>query len=361
MTNRTALYEQHQQSGAKLVDFAGWDMPLHYGSQLEEHNIVRGDAGVFDVSHMLAVDVKGADAKNFLRYLLANDVAKLQPGKALYTCMLNEQAGIIDDLIVYYLTPDNYRIVVNAGTREKDIAWLRKQSEGFTVTIKERTDLAIVAVQGPQAREKTSWAFDSNQRDLAAALKPFQCVEVEGWLIARTGYTGEDGYEIMLPAKQVAYFWQSLLTAGVKPCGLGARDTLRLEAGLNLYGSDMDETTTPLESNLTWTVAFEPQDRKFIGRDALELQKQQGVANRLVGIVMTERGVLRSHQKIIVEGIGEGEITSGSYSPTLGYSVGLARVPANTEKYAHVVIRDKQVPINIVKPPFVRNGKKVFE
>lgn len=361
MGHHTPLYEQHQHDGAKLVDFAGWDMPLHYGSQIEEHNIVRNDAGMFDVSHMLAVDIKGADATNFLRKLLANDVAKLQPGKALYSCMLNEQAGIIDDLIVYYLEPNYYRVVVNAGTREKDVAWMCKQSEGFAITLKERTDLAIVAIQGPQAREKTSWALDANQRDLVAALKPFQCVEVENWLIARTGYTGEDGYEIMLPAKQVVYFWQSLLKAGVKPCGLGARDTLRLEAGLNLYGSDMDETTTPLESNLAWTVAFEPQERQFIGRSALEQQKQQGITRRLVGLVMTERGVLRGHQKVLVEGIGEGEITSGSFSPTLGHSVALARVPASTDKYAHVVIRDKEIPVHIVKPPFVRNGKKVFE
>lgn len=361
MGNHTALYEQHQQDGAKLVDFAGWDMPLHYGSQLEEHNIVRNDAGMFDVSHMLAVDIKGADAMNYLRYLLANDVAKLQPSKALYTCMLNEQAGIIDDLIVYYLAPESYRIVVNAGTRQKDLAWLRKQSEKFSITIQERTDLAIVAIQGPQAREKANSVFNTKQKDLVAALKPFQCVENEDWLIARTGYTGEDGYEIMLPAQQAVNFWQALLKAGVKPCGLGARDTLRLEAGLNLYGSDMDETTTPLESNLAWTVAFEPQDRQFIGRAALEQQKQQGVTRRLIGIVMTEKGVLRSHQKILVDGVGEGELTSGSFAPTLGYSVGLARVPANTEQQACVVIRDKQVPVHVVKPPFVRNGKKIFE
>jgi aminomethyltransferase len=362
MGHHTALYAQHQQAGAKLVDFAGWDMPLHYGSQLEEHNIVRQDAGMFDVSHMLAIDIKGTQASDYLRYLLANDVAKLQqPGKALYTCMLNEQGGIIDDLIVYYLAQDYYRIVVNAGTRQKDLAWLQEQSTNFSVVLKERTDLAIVAIQGPQAREKTTQAFDTQQRDLATALKPFQCSEIANWLIARTGYTGEDGYEIMLPAEQVVDFWQALLKAGVKPCGLGARDTLRLEAGLNLYGSDMDESTTPLESNLAWTVAFEPLERNFIGRAALEQQKQQGIKQRLVGLVMTERGVLRGHQKVIIAGIGEGEITSGSFAPTLGYSIALARVPANSDKAAFVVIRDKQIPVHVVKPPFVRNGQKVFE
>jgi len=361
MGSRTVLYQQHQQAGAKLVDFADWDMPLHYGSQIEEHKFVRSDAGMFDVSHMLAIDLKGTDTTNFLRYLLANDVAKLQPGKALYTCMLNERGGIIDDLIVYYLASNYYRVVVNAGTRQKDMAWLQQHSKDFTVTIKERTDLAIIAIQGPQARAKADWAFSRTQKELVSHLKPFQCGEVEGWCIARTGYTGEDGYEVMLPANQAVDFWYSLLKAGVKPCGLGARDTLRLEAGLNLYGSDMDETTTPLESNLAWTVAFDPQEREFIGRAALEQQRQHGIARRLVGLIMTERGVLRSHQKVIIESIGEGEVMSGSFSPVLGHAIGLARVPATAEKYAHVIIRDKEIPVSIVKPPFVKNGQKVFD
>ncbi len=360
MGNRTPLYQEHQTAGAKLVDFAGWDMPLHYGSQLEEHHKVRRDAGIFDVSHMAPVDIKGSDAKAFLRYLLANDVERMQLGKALYTCMLNEQGGIIDDLIVYYCAPDYYRLVVNAGTRQKDLAWIKKQAAKFSVTVTERTDLAILALQGPQARAKASQVFSHpKQQEVVNGLKPFHFVEFEGWLIARTGYTGEDGFEIMLPAEKAAEFWQKFVAAGISPCGLGARDTLRLEAGLNLYGADMDETTTPLESNLTWTVAFTP-DRQFIGRAALEHQQQQGIARSLVGLILEERGVLRSHQKVVIEGMGEGEITSGGFAPTLGHAIALARVPSNVGTHCQVMMRDKLVPVRVIKPPFVRNGKKVF-
>jgi len=362
MANRTPLYEQHLQANAKMVDFAGWDMPIHYGSQIEEHHKVRQDAGMFDVSHMAAVDIKGEQAQEFLRHVLANDVAKLQqPGKALYGCMLNEQGGIIDDLITYYVAPNYYRLVVNAGTREKDINWLNKQATGFKITITVRTDLAIIAVQGPQARTKATQVFPAPVRSALAILKPFHFLEWDGWLIARTGYTGEDGLEIMLPVTKVAEYWQKFLKAGISPCGLGARDTLRLEAGLNLYGSDMDDTTTPLESNLAWTVALEPANREFIGRTALEKQLQQGVKRSLVGLVLTERGVLRGHQKVVAEGIGEGEITSGTFSPTLGYAIALARVPANIGAQCQVAIRDKLFSVRVIKPPFVRNGKKVFE
>jgi len=360
MNHRTPLYAQHQELNAKLVDFAGWDMPLHYGSQLEEHHKVRRDAGMFDVSHMLAIDVQGEQAQEYLRYMLANDVARLQPGKALYTCMLNEQGGVIDDLIVYYLAPQSYRVVVNAGTRSKDLAWLMQHSSSFKVQLKERSDLAIIAIQGPQARYKVSEVLDQTRKDLIAGLKPFSCGLDKEWLIARTGYTGEDGLEIMLPASAAVKFWQDLLAVGVHPCGLGARDTLRLEAGLNLYGNDMDETVTPLETNLSWTVAFAPEDRNFIGRAALEKQLKDGLKYSLVGLVLEEKGVLRSHQKVVVAGVGEGEITSGTFSPTLGFSVALARVPAAIGDTCQVEIRDKLVAVKVVKPPFVRHGKKVF-
>lgn len=361
MGNQTPLYPEHQKAHAKLVDFAGWDMPLHYGSQLEEHHKVRQDAGMFDVSHMGIVDIKGADAKSFLRHLLANDVERLNQGKALYTCMLNEQGGVIDDLIVYYCSPDYYRLVINAGTRNKDLAWMRKQAQGSAVEITERSDLAMLAVQGPQARTKAAQAFDAVKRAAVSDLKPFHYAQDKDWFIARTGYTGEDGFEIILPAVEIASLWQALQKAGVSPCGLGARDTLRLEAGLNLYGADMDETTTPLESNLAWTVMFEPQEREFIGRAALEKQKQQGLQQRMVGLVLEERGVLRNHQKVIADGIGAGEITSGGFSPTLGHAIALARVPSNIGVSGHVAIRDKLLPVRVIKPPFVRNGKKVFE
>lgn len=360
MGKQTPLYQQHQASGAKIVDFAGWDMPLHYGSQLEEHHHVRKDAGMFDVSHMTIVDVTGAQAKEYLQYLLANDVDKLTlPGKALYSCMLNEKGCVIDDLIAYYLGPNQYRLVVNSSTREKDLAWLEKQTNQFNVTLNPRTDLAIIAIQGPNARSKTAQALSADKQTKAAELKIFQGAAIGDWLIARTGYTGEDGYEIMLPATEAVQFWQALQQAGVAPCGLGARDTLRLEAGMSLYGSDLDEAHTPLESNLAWTIAWEPTDRDFIGRSALENQ-QSRLKHMLIGLVLEDKGVLRSHQKVIVPGLGDGEITSGTFSPTLNHGIALARVPVGTTGECFVDIRGKEIKVRVVKPPFVRNGQKVF-
>ncbi|CAN5230227.1 glycine cleavage system aminomethyltransferase GcvT [soil metagenome] len=355
MSNKTALYAKHLEAGGKIVDFAGWDMPLHYGSQIEEHHRVRRVAGMFDVSHMTIVDITGAQVKEYLRYLLANDVAKLTiPGKALYSCMLNEEGGIIDDLIVYYHTDDHYRLVVNAATRAKDLDWLHKQAADFAVTIKERADLAMIAIQGPEARAKTATVLPAEVSALIANLKPFQGVFHGDWTVARTGYTGEDGFEVILPNEQAADFWQRLLENGVSPSGLGARDTLRLEAGLNLYGLDMNETTTPLESNLEWTVAWEPASRDFIGRKALATQKQLGVKQVLVGLILEDRRVLRSHQPIHIEGLGDGEVTSGTFSPTLGVSIAFARVPAGIGESCVVDIRGKAHPVRIVKPPFVR-------
>ncbi len=357
---RTPFYDLHLKANAKMVDFAGWEMPLHYGSQLQEHHQVRQHAGMFDVSHMGVVDLRGPDATSYLRRLLANNVERLVDGKALYTCMLNEKGGVLDDLIVYRLKENDYRIVINAGTREKDIAWMRLQAEGFDITLVERTDLAMLAIQGPEAKDKISSLVPPSSLDIVRNLKPFTFAAVEDLFIARTGYTGEDGYEIILPVTKVGIIWQSLLQADVVPCGLGARDTLRLEAGLNLYGSDMDETVTPLESNLAWTVIMDPKERNFIGREALESQVQQGVKQRLVGLVLEGPGVIRNHQKVIITGNGEGEVTSGGYSPTLEKSIALARVPASIGTECFVEIRNKQVPAQVIKPPFVRHGKKVF-
>lgn len=360
MAKRTPFYDLHVKANAKIVDFAGWDMPLHYGSQIQEHHQVRQHAGMFDVSHMGVVDLHGADSSNYLRRLLANNVDKLTAGKALYTCMLNEQGGVIDDLIVYKVADDFYRIVINAGTREKDIAWMRMQAEAFDIQLTERTDLAMLAIQGPEIRDKVAHIVPSDQIDTVSNLKPFHFATANDWFIARTGYTGEDGYEIIFPTNQAAALWEACLAAGIQPCGLGARDTLRLEAGLNLYGSDMDESVTPLESNLAWTVVLDPTDRIFIGRDALERQKQEGIKRRLVGLVLDGPGVIRNHQKVIIAGNGEGEVTSGGYSPTLEKSIALARVPAEIGTSCFVEIRNKQVPAQVIKPPFVRNGKRVF-
>jgi aminomethyltransferase len=319
---------------------------------------VRRAAGVFDVSHMCVIDVRGEKARPFLQRLLANDVARLhEPGKALYSCMLNEHGGVIDDLIAYYLTHTWFRVVVNAGTRDKDLAWIRNHAADYGVEIAERTDLAMLAVQGPEARGKVVKLLSPAGAQAAMSLGNFVGREIDGWFIARTGYTGEDGFEIMLPGTDAVRVWKELNAMGVASCGLGARDTLRLEAGMNLYGNDMDESKNPLESGLEWTIAFDPPSRDFIGRTPLERIREQGSPFRLVGLVLEDRGVLRSHQKVIAGGAGEGEITSGTFSPTLERSIALARVPAQTGERVQVDIRGKLLDAKVVKPPFVRNGK----
>lgn len=359
---RTPLYQDHESLGGRLTPFAGWDMPLHYGSQLQEHHAVRRDAGMFDVSHMAVVDLEGAGARDFLRRLLANDVAKLKTsGKALYSCMLNEQGGVLDDLIVYYLRDDWYRIVVNAGTADKDMAWMQAQCAAFDARLQRRGDLAMIAVQGPNARAKALPLLPADVQGAAEALKPFSAAENGSWFIGRTGYTGEDGFEVMVPVAQASAFWNALIEAGVAPCGLGARDTLRLEAGMNLYGSDMDETTSPLESGLSWTLAWEPAERDFIGRAALESQREQGELAKMLGLVLEGKGVLRNHQQVYANGQVVGEITSGGFSPTLERSIALARVRGDIGANCEVDLRGRKVPARVVKPTFVRNGKAVVE
>lgn len=357
MGQRTALYDVHAAANARLVDFGGWDMPLNYGSQIEEHHIVRQDAGMFDVSHMTIVELKGTNTREFLRHLLANNVDRLKDkGKALYSCMLNEAGGVIDDLIVYYIDDEWFRMIVNASTRDKDLAWINKQAANFAVQVTERADLSMLAVQGPNARAKVHAVLGAKAAD-CETLGQFYIALFDDMAVARTGYTGEDGYEIMLPNDKVTQFWQQLTAQGVRPCGLGARDTLRLEAGMNLYGSDMDESTSPLESALSWTIAWEPSQRDFIGRKALEAQRESGVRQKLVGLLLEQKGVLRNHQKVIVDGLESGEITSGSFSPTLGQAIAFARVPVNIGERAKVDMRGRQVEVKVVKPPFVRHGK----
>ncbi|MEY3200648.1 MAG: Aminomethyltransferase of Glycine cleavage system [Pseudomonadota bacterium] len=354
----TPLHATHRALGARMVDFAGWDMPVNYGSQIEEHHTVRQAAGMFDVSHMLCVDITGPDAQAFLLKLLANNITKLTtPGRALYSCMLREDGGVIDDLIAYFWQPTDYRLVVNAGTAEKDIAWMRERSQGFTVTLTPRRDLSMIAVQGPKARECV-WQALPNTQAATENLKPFAAARMGEMTLARTGYTGEDGFEIMLPGEEAAKTWEALLAAGVKPAGLGARDTLRLEAGMNLYGQDMDETITPLESGLAWTVDLKAE-RDFIGKLAL---LSQDVKQRVVGLLLQDRGVLRGHQKVITA-YGEGEITSGTFSPTLEKSIALARVPLAVApgQTVEVEIRDKRLKALVVAPPFARNGKPLIQ
>ena len=357
---QTPLNALHRELGAKMVDFGGWDMPGNYGSQIEEHHAVRRDSGLFDVSHMLPVDLRGAGVRDFLRGLVANNVDKLQtPGKALYSCMLNEAGGVIDDLIIYYMDETWFRIVVNAGTADKDIAWMSAQRDKSApgIEITPRRDLAMIAVQGPNAATKL-WKAMPGSQALTENLKPFNAVVVGEMFIARTGYTGEDGFEVMMPAKAAPFFWKSLLDEGAASCGLGARDTLRLEAGMNLYGQDMDETQSPLESGLAWTVDLKSA-RDFIGKAALQARD---INYQMVGLILQDKGVLRSHQKVFTKH-GEGEITSGSFSPTLQQSIALARVPLGIApgETVEVEIRDKRLAAKVTKYPFVRNGKSLIE
>ena len=357
MGKQTALYQRHVDAGAKLVDFGGWDMPLHYGSQIDEHHVVRTSAGMFDVSHMTVVDVAGPDSRVWLQFLLANDVGRLQKtGKGLYSCMLNPAGGVVDDLIVYWQGEDNYRVVVNAATREADLAWMHEMLGDKQVVLNERDDLAMIAVQGPQAREITAPLLPANAGKAALELGAFESIDLDGVFVARTGYTGEDGWEILLDMDAADALWADLIAAGVRPCGLGARDTLRLEAGLNLYGQDMTMDTSPLESNLSWTIAWEPSDRDFVGRIALDQQREEGVALQFVGLVLEGRGVMRSGQRVKTAA-GAGEVVSGGFSPTMQCSIALARLPVGATERCEVEMRSDLKPARIVRPPFVRNGE----
>lgn len=362
MLSKTPLHANHIKLGARLVDFHGWEMPLHYGSQLEEHHRVRNDAGLFDVSHMTVVDILGAGGRQFLRRLLTNDVDQLEhTGRALYSCMCNEHGGIIDDLIVYQRAPDNYRLILNSATRVHDLSWIRNKIQGFSVGLQERNELSMIAAQGPNALAKVLSALSPAQADAISTLTTFECVDVDGWFFARTGYTGEDGLEIIVPQDEVADLWTKLIAADIKPCGLAARDTLRLEAGLMLYGQDMDETTTPLESGLAWTIKWEPQDRNFIGMGALLSQKQHGIKRKLVGLILQDKGIMRAGQRVILPNQGEGIITSGTFSPTLQKSIALARVPIDVGDDVLVDVRGKLLAARVGKPRFVKKGLPIWD
>ena len=341
-----------------MVSFAGWSMPLHYGSQIAEHHTVRRDAAVFDVSHMTIIDLSGDDALPLLRGTVANDPETVQPrpgrrGKAVYGVMLNESGGVIDDLIVYGLR-DAYRVVANAATREVVVDWLGRHAEGRDVQLEVRDDLAMLAIQGPNALEACRPSLGMDLRNVP----PFEFLEGDGRVLARTGYTGEKGLEVTLPARQAPAAWAQLLEAGIEPAGLAARDTLRLEAGLNLYGQDMDATVTPLESNLAWTVAWTPKDRDFIGRKALERQRAAKPERVLRGLLLEGKGVMRHGCRVVTDH-GDGVVTSGAFSPTLGRSIALARLPRLAGGNSQVEIRGRLHDARIVRPPFVRQGQPV--
>lgn len=362
MAKKTVLYDQHLALKARMVEFGGWEMPINYGSQIEEHQAVRNHAGLFDVSHMNIVDISGVTAKDFLRYLLANNIDKLIPGKALYSCMLNQVGGVVDDLIVYMLSENHYQLVLNAATREKDMNWLYSQNnnQNFLCDITPREDLAILALQGPNAMSIAESVLSGDFGAAVSTLKPFHFINSENILAARTGYTGEDGLELIIKSELAETLWCKILGAGAHPIGLGARDTLRLEAGLSLYGQDMDESTSPLESNLGWTVALEPIDRNFIGREALTSTQ---ISRKLIGLILESGGVLRHDQKIYAEKDHQqeiGVITSGGFSPVLNQSIALARIVDQDITECFVDIRGKRLPVKITKPAFVRRGKKVL-
>lgn len=351
------MFDAHVRAGARMVPFAGWEMPLHYGSQVSEHHAVRTDAGMFDVSHMTVTDVSGAGASAFLRYVVANDVERLAgPGKALYGALLNETGGVVDDLIVYRLAR-GYRVVSNAGTRGRVLPWLSARAAAFDAALRERQDLAMLAVQGPRALSRFA---EATGRAEAEGLAFFDACEAGDWMIARTGYTGEDGIEVLVPADAAETLWESLLGCGVVPAGLGARDTLRLEAGLNLHGQDMDESVTPLEANMAWTVAWDPRERDFVGRAALQARRGRALREKLTGVVLTDRGVLRRGMAVRTE-TDAGVLTSGAFSPTLGCGIGLARVPRSARGAVRIEVRGGSRAGRIVRPPFVRRGKRAFE
>lgn len=354
----TPLLEEHQKLNAKIVDFGGWALPVNYGSQIDEHHAVRKNAGVFDVSHMTVSDITGPGTIPFLSKLLANDIGKASSmqGKALYSCMLNEQGGVIDDLIVYYLSSTHCRLVTNAGTNKKDMAWITQQSSAFEVEFTEKPTQALIAIQGPKAIETVQSALPELTK-LISSLKRFQGdyldkADINSLFIGRTGYTGEDGIEIILPAEQAPSIWQKLIKENIQPCGLGARDTLRLEAGMSLYGNDLDEQHTPLESGLTWTVSLS-EDRDFIGKKALLVKPK----HQMIGLRLEDKGVLRGHQQIIINDKEVGEVTSGTFSPTLERSIGLARIHSDAGLYigdtVKIQVRKKQLTATVVKYPFL--------
>jgi len=360
MKHTTALHSRHVAAGARMVDFGGWDMPLHYGSQIDEHHAVRGDAGMFDVSHMTVVDVSGPDSRDYLRRLFANDVAKLAAaGKGLYSCMLNDAGGVVDDLITYR-RDDGYRTVVNAATRNQDLAWMNEVAVGFDVTLTERPDDVMIAIQGPRAVERCAPLLPAALREAAANLASFGCIEAGGLFVARTGYTGEDGFEVIAAEAVGLALWDAAAAAGIAPCGLGARDTLRLEAGLCLYGQDMDTQTSPLAAGLAWTIAWAPPERDFVGRASLETQRAGGPREKLVGLILEDRGIMRHGQRVVTDA-GDGVVTSGGFSPTMQRSIALARIPGDAAGDCQVEIRNALRGARIVRPPFVRNGKTLVE
>ncbi len=364
---QTPLNSAHRQLGARMVDFGGWDMPVQYpAGTIEEHLRTRNHAGLFDVSHMGEVDVRGADAIAFVNRITSNDVSKLVDGQAQYSALTTPQGTVIDDLLVYRLKADHLLLVVNASTTEKDWEWIKSHHSSESVELKNvSADYCQLALQGPDAQAILQKLTDVPLAEIKYYhFTPGRVDGIDG-IVSRTGYTGEDGFEVYAPADRAEQLWNKILDAGdsgspigVLPCGLAARNTLRLEAGMALYGNDIDDTTTLLEANLGWICKLDKGD--FTGREALAQQKQEGVKRKLVGFEVTERGIARDHQDVIINGERVGQVTSGSPAPFLKKNIGLAYVPvefANVGQQIQVDVRGKLVGAQIVKTPFYKRAK----
>jgi aminomethyltransferase len=357
---RTPLYSCHAELGARLVDFAGWEMPVQYEGVIEEHRAVRTAAGMFDVSHMGEVRVKGAGAEAFLQRLTPNDVSKLVPGRAHYSGLLTDRGTYIDDLLIYRLAADDFLVVVNASNADRDFAWIAERAEGDAEVTNESDRYALIALQGPRAIEILTPMATAG----IAAVKYYGFLqgEVAGKpaLLSRTGYTGEDGVELYLAPEDAPEIWRRLLEAGVKPAGLGARDTLRLEAAMALYGHEIDETTTPFEAGLNWVVKLDKGD--FLGREALQAQRAAGLPRKLVGFEVQGRGIARQGHAVLSHEGGEavGAVTSGTWSPTFEKALGMAYVPvalAAPGTPLTIDVRGKALPAVVVETPFYRRAK----
>ncbi|MGI6144280.1 MAG: glycine cleavage system aminomethyltransferase GcvT [Clostridia bacterium] len=371
---RTILYPQHVQLGAKIAEFAGWDMPIQYQSVIEEHHAVRTKAGLFDISHMGEIEVSGPDALTFLQRLCTNDLAKMCVGQVLYTLMCYPTGGIVDDLLVYRLEQDKYWLVVNAGNKDKDWDWIneqltlmhREEQEKQTVELRDISDeIGLLALQGPLAQQILASISIESLEELRYYRFIFTNLAGVDALVSRTGYTGEDGFELYLPVEKTPFIWEKLLETGkdaglgLVPVGLGARDTLRFEAGLPLYGHELTEKVTPLEAGLEFFIAWQKDD--FIGKAALLKQKEEGVSSKLVGFMMIERGIPRAGYPLIKDGESIGEVTSGSFAPTLGQNLGLGFVvskEAFIDNEISVLIRGKEVKAKVTKKPFYKREVK---
>ncbi len=354
---RTPLYEEHKRAGARLVDFAGWEMPVQYGGIKAEHEAVRNRAGLFDVSHMGEAVVRGPEAEKAVQRLVTRDVGRLAEGQAGYAAVCYESGGTVDDVLVYR-NPDDFLLVVNASNREKDLAHFREHAADLDAeVVDESDDWALLALQGPEAAGILRNLTDAD----LVSLKYYRYVvgEVDGSyaVVSRTGYTGEDGFEIFVRPDDAPRLWRRLVEAGATPAGLGARDTLRLEAGMCLYGNELDPETTPLEAGIGFAVHLDKEER-FVGQEALRRQREEGLRKKLVGFKVQGRGIARHDHPVAVGGEPVGKVTSGTQSPTLGEAIGLALVSPEVEDAFDVVIRDRPVEARAVPLPFYKREKK---